>query len=239
MPPAAPWSRRDSARGPSRSFLALPALMTTLAARRLRIANLLGLNAGLCLLRGARPLAALADEPRQLRAARPAAGEDVAGERLHLLDVNVRVEDDRREIVGRASGRETAGSPVVRQADLVDPLAVEVQRPDAVGDEDARLDRRAGGDDGGPAPIDQVALLGEVRVDLDEHRRLELGEIRHGPAEAARRVVLADPVGRQDERIVLGPALAGSGVVRVLPVEVILEELLAAWVGSLRVEEVV
>src|SRR4051794_693726 len=217
MPPAAPWSRRDSARGPSRSFLALPALMTPLAARRLRIASLLGLNAGLCLLRGARPLAALADEPGQLRAARPAAGEDVAGERLHLLDVNVRVEDDRREVVGGASGRETTGPPVVGQSDLVNALAVEVQGPDAVGDQDSRLDRRAGGDDGGPAAVDQAAFLREVGMDLDEHRRLELGEIRHGPAEAARRVVLRDPVGRQDERIVLGTALAGGGVVGVLP----------------------
>src|SRR4051795_8975931 len=86
----------------------------------------------------------------------------------------------------------------------------------------------------GRSAVDRAAFLRGVGMDLDEHRRLELGEIRHGPAEAARRVVLRDPVGRQDERIVLGTALAGGGVVGVLPVEVVLEELLAARIVSLR-----
>src|SRR5579875_3243630 len=53
-------------------------------------------------------------------APRPAAGTDVAGERLHLLDVHVRVERQRGQLVRRVPSRVAVGPPVVGESDLVD-----------------------------------------------------------------------------------------------------------------------
>src|ERR1041385_7348032 len=83
------------------------------------------------------------DELPQLRAARPPAGPDVAARSLDLLDVHVRVEGDREEVVRRGSRREPASAPVVGNAPLVQPPPLDDERLEALGHEHARLDRRA------------------------------------------------------------------------------------------------
>ena len=64
------------------------------------------------------------DELHQLRATRTAAGPDVGGADLVLLDVGVGVEHDAEQVVGGVSGRDAAVGPVVRHADLVHDGAV-------------------------------------------------------------------------------------------------------------------
>src|SRR5919199_2984240 len=71
------------------------------------------------------------DELRQRAAPRAAAGEDVARRRLDLLDVDVRVERDREEVVRRVAGREALAAPVVGQPDLVHLAALHGQRAQA------------------------------------------------------------------------------------------------------------
>src|SRR5207248_10937526 len=51
---------------------------------------------------------------------RTTARPDVARRSLHLLDVHVRIQREREEVVGGVAGREAARPPVVRQPDLVD-----------------------------------------------------------------------------------------------------------------------
>src|SRR5215212_149975 len=68
--------------------------------------------------RAVRALADASDEVEQRLPPRSPAGLDPHRERLHLLDVDVRVERDRRQVVRAAAGRQAARAPVVRQADL-------------------------------------------------------------------------------------------------------------------------
>src|ERR1700730_485618 len=107
------------------------------------------------------PLDVLPDQGPQGRPARPASGTDVAGQRLDLLNVDVRVEDQVSEVVGGIPDAEPGGSPVVRQADLVHPAALPFDGPDPAGDQAARLDRGTGRDDGGPARVHQAPLGGQ------------------------------------------------------------------------------
>src|SRR5207253_1094639 len=101
-------------------------------------------------------------ELRQRRPARTSPRPDVARRRLHLLDVDVRVEDDRVDVVRRVALRQAAVAPVVRQPDLVDLASLHLERRDALGHHDAGLDRSARGDDRRPTAVLEPALLREL-----------------------------------------------------------------------------
>ena len=85
---------------------------------------------------------------------------------------NKSIERHVREVVGRAAGRQSARAPVVGKADLVVLASVHAQWSHSVCNEDARLDRRAGGRDGGPTAMFEAALTRKIRVHLHEHLRL-------------------------------------------------------------------
>ena len=79
---------------------------------------------------------------------------------------------------------------MIRQAHDVGRTAVDLAVGDAIGDENARLDRAARGDDRRPAAVRQAALGGEPGADLAEHLGLQLREVRDGPRHPAGGVVL-------------------------------------------------
>ncbi len=101
-------------------------------------------------------------------------------------------------------------APVVGQADLVDDLAADPQGPQPLGDQHPGLDRRPGGDDRRPAAVDQAPQPGQLRADLAEHLRLELGQVAEGAAHPPGGVVLGEPVGGEHERVDRRPG-PGSG----------------------------
>src|SRR5690349_23886307 len=87
------------------------------------------------LLGDAGPLLVLAHQRGAGRAGRPAPGPDVAGERLDLLDVAVRVQAYRGQVVGGVAPAVAVRPPVVRDADLVQPTALHGQRGQPLGDQ--------------------------------------------------------------------------------------------------------
>src|SRR4051794_14545879 len=97
--------------------------------------------------------AMLLDERLPVRSARSPAGTYGASQRLHFLDVHVRVEGEMGQLVGRVADAQTGIAPVIRQTDLMQPASVDGERSDAVGHEHAGLDRRASGDDRRPATV--------------------------------------------------------------------------------------
>src|SRR4051794_5575810 len=113
--------------------------------------------------------AVVLDEPVPVGAVRTPAGADVAREGLDLLDVDVRVERQVRQLVGRIAGGAAVRAPVVGKADLVDATAPHAQARQPVGDEDARLDRVAGGHDRRPPEMGEATLGGQLGRDLTEH----------------------------------------------------------------------
>src|SRR5512133_1091709 len=113
-------------------------------------------------------------ELAQLRPARTAARTDVAGARLDLLDVDVRVERQMEEVVRAVARRDAAAAPVIRQSDLVHATTLNLDRSHAIGDHHACLDGRACGDDRRPAAVLETALAREPWGDLAEERRLAL-----------------------------------------------------------------
>src|SRR5256714_1692752 len=100
-----PMQTEVSVKKPTRAFASAPYVSSAL----IRAASCLPHLRRLLTRRAARLRERLhaqaVDELDERRAARAAAGADVAGEGLHLLDVHVRVEDDRREVVGRVALR--------------------------------------------------------------------------------------------------------------------------------------
>src|ERR1700761_1873604 len=109
------------------------------------------------------PLQVRLHQREQGRPTGPAAGLDVDGQRLDLLDVNVRIKTKVHQVVGAVAGGDPVAAPVVGQPDLVQPPALDGQRGHAPGDHDPGLDRAARGDDRGPAHVLQVALGGQLR----------------------------------------------------------------------------
>src|SRR5258708_6453597 len=83
----------------------------------------------------------------------PPAGPDVAGERLGLLNVSVRIEADLDQIVDRVAGAVAGPPPVIGEPDLVQSPALDGQRAQPLGHQDAGLDHIAGGDDHRPAEV--------------------------------------------------------------------------------------
>src|SRR6202012_1003798 len=93
----------------------------------------------------------------------PAAGPDVDGQRLDLLDVNVRIETQVHQVVGAVAGGGPVAAPVVGQPDLVQRPALDGQRAHPPGDHDPGLDGAAGRDDRGPAHVVPLAVGGQLR----------------------------------------------------------------------------
>ena len=137
------------------------------------------------------------DEAQRGRAA--AAPADVAHEAFRFHDPDVRLFGDRDEIVGRVAGDEpacpsdTAGRPGAR-------AAVHRQRRHARGDQRARFDHAARRRDRDPAAVRAPTSRRQLRRDLGEELRLQLGEMRERAAHAAGRVMLGQPIRRQHVR---------------------------------------
>ena len=87
-----------------------------------------------------------------------------------------------------------------RHRDLVHGLAVQLQRPHAPADQRARFDRAAQSDDANLIAVFDAELRREFRRHLDEHRRLQLREVRQEAAHAAGGVMLGEAISREDER---------------------------------------
>src|SRR6266480_6444985 len=112
------------------------------------------------------------DQLSQGATARPSPGADITGRGLDLLNVDVRVERDREEVVGRVAGGQTARAPVIWNADVVDGPAVDSERLHSLGYQHARLDRRPRRHDRGPAAVLEPALVRQLGRDFAEERRL-------------------------------------------------------------------
>src|SRR5215472_4379699 len=79
---------------------------------------------GTCLAGDPGPVLVLPDQFSQRGPARPPSRADVTGQRLHLLDVHVRVQGQVSELVGRVAGGVTVRAPVVGEPDLVQLAAL-------------------------------------------------------------------------------------------------------------------
>src|SRR5947208_7854260 len=120
------------------------------------------------LLGDARTALVFAHQVRPRLAAGPAPRPDVTRERLDLLDVGVRVEAHRGQLVGRVTGAVPRAAPVVGQADLVQPAALDGERGHPLGDQNARIDRVTAGDGHGPAQVVQAPYGRQPRAHLAE-----------------------------------------------------------------------
>ena len=114
-----------------------------------------------------------------------------------------------RRSSARASPSGTEGRPGGRAR----PCTVSGRDP--FGDEDARLDRRPGGDDRRPAAVRQAALRGQLGADLAEERRLQLGQVRDRSGSSRRRCG-ARSAGRSSARTGYRRSGCRRRVVRVL-----------------------
>src|SRR6476659_8307225 len=126
---------------------------------------------------GASPSDMRAPHLDRLRTSRPTTREDIAEEPLGFHDSNVWLFGDGEQIVGGVSCDESARSPVIRHADLMDRLAADTKRPHARSDHGPRLDDAAHGHDREPASRLDPALGRELRGDLTEELRLQLREM--------------------------------------------------------------
>src|SRR5919197_6303627 len=106
----------------ARAKLARPEIGIASDASRLPLR--LGLHTPCALAFAMRAAANLIHELREVGPAGPSPRLDPDRERLHLLDVHVRVERDRREVVRRPARRQPARPPVVGKPDLVRPAAL-------------------------------------------------------------------------------------------------------------------
>ena len=127
------------------------------------------------------------------RAAVEPAGVDLAGERLALVHAHVRVGHQRGQVVGVAADDLAGEAPVERQADLVDDAALDEQRPQPPRHHRAGLDPAARRLHRQPAAVDDAALGGQLRAQLDEHLRLQFVEPAVEPAHRPAQVVLGQP----------------------------------------------
>ncbi len=90
---------------------------------------------------------------------------------------------------------------MVGETDGVDLAPVQVVDGDAVGDQRPAVDLAAARGDGDEVRVIDARLRGERRADLTEQFRLEFGEPGQPTAHRPARVVLGEPVGRDDVRI--------------------------------------
>src|SRR5579875_868509 len=125
----------------------------------------------------------------------------LAGEHLALVHGDVRVEHDRGEVVGDASGNLAGPAEVDRHPNLVINLALNAQRPQPGRHQGAGLDAASpAGDDHPVANLDST-LRRELGTQLDEHRRLQFVEPAVEAAHAAAQIVLGDAIGGSDDWI--------------------------------------
>ena len=89
---------------------------------------------------------------------------------------------------------------MVGHPDLVHDPVLHAQRGHPVSDDDPGLDGRAAGDHMGPVEVLQTALGGQLRGDLDEQLRLQLRQVRQGPAHPTGGVVFGQACGGEHER---------------------------------------
>src|SRR5918994_3864978 len=154
------------------------------------------------------PVRALSLEVMPLHPARFEVGREGFG----FVDGDVRFEGDRDQVVDHVAFDQAAGTPVVREADSVELLSLEVVDRDAVRDQGLAVDLTPARGDGYPAGVVHAFLGGQLWADLAEQLRLQLGEpgdpTTHGPAG----VMLGQAVGGYDVRI---PRVLGR-VVRVV-----------------------
>src|ERR1700744_4342695 len=99
-----------------------------------------------------------------------------ARESFRFEDADVRLFADGEEVVDDVALDEAAVAEVVREADLVDAAAVDIERRHAVGEERTRLYRAARGGDLHAVAVRDAGRRRELRRDLREELRLQLGE---------------------------------------------------------------
>ncbi len=90
------------------------------------------------------------------------AGLHLAGENLALVHAHVGIGQQRGQVVGVAADRLAGEAPVKRQADLVDRLAIEEQRPQAARHHRPRRRAAAGRAHGQPAAMVDAAATPRV-----------------------------------------------------------------------------
>ena len=99
------------------------------------------------------------------------------------------------QVVGIAADDLSGEPPVEWEADLVDHSPVDDERTHPPGHHGAHLDAAARRADRHPAAVDDPALGGQLRAQLDEHLRLQFVEPGIEPAHRPAQVVLGESVG--------------------------------------------
>src|SRR2546429_7379099 len=122
----------------------------------------------------------------------------VAHEGLPLVDRDVGIAYQGRELVAGITGDEPLVTPVKWHADVVDGAAGDRERPHAPGHESLGPNATARSRDPDPIRVADPFLAGELGADLDEDLGLKLREPRAPAAHSARQVMLREPVRRHD-----------------------------------------
>src|SRR5207247_4651509 len=102
----------------------------------------------------------------------------VAHEGLSLVDRDVGISYQGRELVGSITRAEPLVTPVKRHADVVDGAAVDREHTHPPRHEGLGADAATRRRDRDPVGVADALLGGELRADLDEKLRLKLGEPR-------------------------------------------------------------
>src|SRR5258705_13433425 len=102
----------------------------------------------------------------------------VANKRLCLVHRNIRIGDERRELVDDVSSGQAFITPVPRHADLMHDFAVDSEGAHSPRDQSLSADLRAWAGDSAPVEILDPFLLCQLGTDLDEKFGLQFGEPR-------------------------------------------------------------
>ena len=89
---------------------------------------------------------------------------------------------------------------MIRQADLVELLAIDLHHLHAVSDQDLCLNHAARRDDGGPFAVFQATLFCQGLIDLAEKARLQLRQVRQAARHRTRGIHLGEAIGGKDKR---------------------------------------
>src|SRR5688500_2062319 len=97
---------------------------------------------------------------------------EITGQALRLEDLDVRFFGNGQEVVDHIAFHQTAITPVIRQADLMDDLTVDLQRRHARRDQGSRVDRAACGRVGPDFAVEPSDLRGRHRRECRATTRL-------------------------------------------------------------------
>src|SRR5205809_5306194 len=120
----------------------------------------------------------------------------IADECLSLVNRNVRIADQRCQLVDDIAFGNPLVTPMPGHADLVNDLTFNGERAQPAGDERLGADGATRTRDLDPVKVRDLLLGGEFRADLDEKLGLQLGEPRVPAAHRARQVMLGQSIRR-------------------------------------------